>query len=180
MNEHDDPRSLVAEATATLERLSPRSRRGPVGRLVARLADSLELAHSRPAIADALALLDKIEDRQHHDIDGMVSTIPWARDVVANVKRLRYLLERSTPTAGAADGRPIEELRSTGLLWLINRVVFHPRGYALALIHQDERVIGWDLLGDGTQPWSFAPADEDEPFRDAAEFFASITASRAR
>lgn len=48
------------------------------------------------------------------------------------------------------------ELRDSGLLWLINRVVFHPRGYALALHFDDyhEEVVGWSLLGDGTEVWT--------------------------
>lgn len=58
--------------------------------------------------------------------------------------------------------RPMNELRDTGLLWLLNRVVFHPRGYALALVYDDRdnphgsggTVIGWRLHGDGTEPWS--------------------------
>jgi alkylhydroperoxidase family enzyme len=63
-----------------------------------------------------------------------------------------------------ADPRPLEDLRETGLLWLINRVVFHPRGRALAL-HVDEegRAVGWSLVGDGSEPWQYAAeADERE------------------
>ena len=66
-------------------------------------------------------------------------------------------------------GRPryqFEELRSTGLLWLINRVALHPRGYALALVYPDgaelpaiERgdvePVGWQLIGDGSECWMF-------------------------
>lgn len=33
--------------------------------------------------------------------------------------------------------RPFDDLRPSGLLWLINRVVFHPWGMALAL-HTDQ------------------------------------------
>lgn len=60
-------------------------------------------------------------------------------------------------------GRPFADLRDSGLLWLINRVVFHPRGYALALHFEDTpdrnlaeggEVTGWSILGDGTEPWS--------------------------
>jgi len=61
-------------------------------------------------------------------------------------------------------GRPFSELRDTGLLWLINRVVFHPRGYALAL-HSDGvggEYTGWSLMGDGTEPWSMGDMPEDE------------------
>ena len=59
--------------------------------------------------------------------------------------------------------RPIEELRDSGLLWLINRVVLHPRGHAIALVYEGDEVVGWQLLGDGTEPWSFAD-DENELF----------------
>jgi hypothetical protein len=47
------------------------------------------------------------------------------------------------------------DLRSDGLLWLINRCVFHPRGYALGY---DEEQRTFCLLGDGTEPWEFPAA----------------------
>lgn len=54
-------------------------------------------------------------------------------------------------------GFPFADLRTTGLLWLINTTVFHPRGYALALHFDDEgAAIGWSLMGDGSEPWQFA------------------------
>jgi hypothetical protein len=57
-------------------------------------------------------------------------------------------------------------LVDSGLLWLINRSVFHPRGYALA-VSED----GWDLLGDGTDPWHFELPEgmEDELFQKVKE-----------
>ena len=67
--------------------------------------------------------------------------------------------------------RPISDLRDTGLLWLINTTVFHPRGYALALIYENRenpfvpggKVTGWRLYGDGTEPWQFNdPSPEDK------------------
>jgi hypothetical protein len=59
--------------------------------------------------------------------------------------------------------RPFSELRSSGLLWLINTSVLHPRGYALAL-HYDEVVdgrpvgepTGWSIVFDGTERYVFA------------------------
>jgi hypothetical protein len=62
-----------------------------------------------------------------------------------------------------ADPRPLEELRDSGLLWLINRVLFHPRGRALAL-HVDEEghIVGWSLVGDGSEPWRYDLSDADE------------------
>jgi hypothetical protein len=59
--------------------------------------------------------------------------------------------------------RPWEELRSSGLLWLINRVVFHPRGWALALTYRDGQATGWKLQGDGHEVWRFNDP-EDESF----------------
>lgn len=57
--------------------------------------------------------------------------------------------------------RPTRELRDSGLLWLINRVVFHPRGFALGVqVDQHGDVEGWRLLGDGTEVWQFN-GDED-------------------
>lgn len=70
----------------------------------------------------------------------------------------------------SAGPRPFSELRDSGLLWLINRAVFHPRGRALAL-HLDDggHAIGWHLLGDGAEPWRFEidDAEEDALFRAA-------------
>jgi hypothetical protein len=58
--------------------------------------------------------------------------------------------------------RPWDELRSSGLLWLINRVVFHPRGFALGLVRRDGEFIGWQLFGDGREVWAMAPPEDDE------------------
>ncbi|MGW4757743.1 hypothetical protein [Streptomyces chartreusis] len=70
--------------------------------------------------------------------------------------------------AEAADGsldRPISELRDSGLLWLINRTVFHPRGLALALAFGEAgEVTGWRLIGDGSEPMWFSPDDEPRLF----------------
>ncbi|MGJ3228907.1 hypothetical protein ACQEUV_26660 [Micromonospora aurantiaca (nom. illeg.)] len=59
--------------------------------------------------------------------------------------------------------RPFAELRESGLLWLINRVVFHPRGFALALTVCEGEAVGWTLLGDGSEVWKF-DGDEDRLF----------------
>lgn len=67
--------------------------------------------------------------------------------------------------------RLFEELRSAGLLWLINRVVFHPRGFALALVKRDGEIVGWTLQGDGSEVWQFN-GDEDESFEAVAETLA--------
>lgn len=56
--------------------------------------------------------------------------------------------------------RSFNEWLDNGLLWLINTTVFHPRGYALGLgKDQFGNVMGWELFGDGTEPWQFACDD---------------------
>lgn len=66
-------------------------------------------------------------------------------------------------TPDTSEARPWEELKTTGLLWLINATVFHPRGYALGLFRDSVtgEFVGWVLLGDGTEPWTFS--DEGLP-----------------
>jgi len=80
--------------------------------------------------------------------------------------------------------KALGELRDTGLLWFINRVVFHPRGYALALYFDSTtdpahmKPMGWTLLGDGSEPWTFE-APEDESFRAVEAFFAMTRGEQA-
>lgn len=90
---------------------------------------------------------------------------------------VNYTERHHSPWAGGAElpglaqevghedtpGRPWRELSESGLLWLINAVVFHPRGFALALSMNTRtgEVTGWDVLGDGTQPWSYADPVDD-------------------
>lgn len=63
-------------------------------------------------------------------------------------------------------GRPWSELRDTGLLWLINSAVLHPRGFALAIhINDAGESTGWSLIGDGSEPWYFTDdAESDDCF----------------
>jgi hypothetical protein len=54
------------------------------------------------------------------------------------------------------------DLRSDGILWMLNKTIFHPRGYALS-INPDTGDLA--LVGDGTEPWAFEHSIELEPFR---------------
>lgn len=67
-------------------------------------------------------------------------------------------VRRAKPVEGA-ESRPWSELTESGLLWLINRVVFHPRGFALG-INED----GWTLQGEGKEVWAFEIATDEEKF----------------
>lgn len=59
--------------------------------------------------------------------------------------------------------RPFDDLgEATGILWLINRTVFHPRGFALALeLDKHGDTVGWSLLGDGTEVWNMGESLAD-------------------
>jgi hypothetical protein len=62
---------------------------------------------------------------------------------------------------------PLSEMRSTGVLWLINKVVFHPRGFALGLDVDDAgNVTGWTMIGDGSEPWAFGDLPDGTPIDD--------------
>lgn len=76
-------------------------------------------------------------------------------------------MDSPSPAPDPPLARPFSEFAETGLLWLVNTSVFHPRGYALAF-HKDDAgdVVGWSLLGDGTERWAFAenwPTDQRSP-----------------
>lgn len=60
------------------------------------------------------------------------------------------------------------DLRETGLLWLINRTVFHPRGFSLGMMFFEGEFAGWVLEGDGREPWSF-PVDDEAALFEAAQ-----------
>ena len=71
--------------------------------------------------------------------------------------------------------RPFHELSDEGLLWLINRTTFHPRGYALSVNKADDGTwLGWNILGDGTEVWTFSAEADDEEFAKVAAFFANL------
>lgn len=45
-----------------------------------------------------------------------------------------------------------DDLPDLGFLWAINRLVFHPRGWALSWSREEQ---SWQLWGDGTEAWQF-------------------------
>lgn len=76
--------------------------------------------------------------------------------------------------AGGMTIYPFESLRDSGILGLINREVFHPRGYALALVVDDEshKAIGWTLVGNGSMVFGFEEW-ENEEINEAVDAFLS-------
>lgn len=60
---------------------------------------------------------------------------------------LRAVIERQEAT---------QALYDSGLLWLINAAILHPRGYALtATTDDDGRVLDLFVQGDGMEPWCY-------------------------
>lgn len=66
-----------------------------------------------------------------------------------------------------------EAFRKAGLLWLLNKVALHPRGFALAFHYPEDadpeavkrhevQPIGWSIKGDGYEVWSMK--DDDAQF----------------
>lgn len=63
----------------------------------------------------------------------------------------------------SAESVPVD-LRADGVLWAINRTLFHPRGFALAINTETGE---FTLLGDGSEAWMYgSPVDEDQHLRD--------------
>lgn len=71
---------------------------------------------------------------------------------------------------------PISALSDTGILWLINRTVFHPRGFALSLMrNKDGTVSSWNIKGTGKDVFVFNAEDDALHFAQVIEFLASLT-----
>lgn len=70
--------------------------------------------------------------------------------------------DEEKPPIYLSDGESIRtevDLRADGLLWMINTVIFHPRGLALTLYPDEEKLM---LQGDGLEAWSFRPEISDD------------------
>jgi hypothetical protein len=71
---------------------------------------------------------------------------------------LRPIGKGGEGTPAFDDKRPASEpfdnrvFVDSGLLWALNRLVLHPRGFALSW---DDTEQTWQLFGDGTECWAF-------------------------
>lgn len=90
-----------------------------------------------------------------------------------------------TPPANTEPERPllaISEFRPSGILWAINRTIFHPRGYALALTRSDNDnpdngdFDRFTILGDGSEVWAFDHEADDEGFAAFTDFLSNYLA----
>lgn len=59
---------------------------------------------------------------------------------------------------------PLSDIRTRGLLAVLNAEYFHPRGYALSLVLEDggEDPIGFQVWGDGSEPWTYGDPIDDK------------------
>lgn len=75
--------------------------------------------------------------------------------------------------------RPLDDLQASGLLWLINRTVFHPRGFSLGIAYSEGEVAGWVLQGDGRDPYRFGDDIDEQDLLAAVESeFTALRESR--
>lgn len=71
------------------------------------------------------------------------------------------------------------DLSESGLLWLINRVVFHPRGLALALHETGGEARGWELQAAAEgEPFVFPEAVDNTGYRRAEATLADALTGR--
>lgn len=67
------------------------------------------------------------------------------------------------------------DLEKSGLLWLINRCVFHPRGFVFGLIPDENgNIAGWTVVGDGKKPLQFDFDMDEIGFLTVETFFAKM------
>lgn len=88
-------------------------------------------------------------------------------------------LHNNTPAPPTAGDRPFADLSATGLLWMINRALLHPRGFALAITVDKitGQATGWQILGHGDEPWTFGSGTEEAThFRNLARLLAAADA----
>lgn len=67
------------------------------------------------------------------------------------------------------------DLENSGLLWMINRFIFHPRGFTFGLVPDEHgNIIGWTVLGDGKTCQRFLPDMDEMGFLTSETFLAKI------
>lgn len=88
---------------------------------------------------------------------------------------------RDSTVAPAVQARSLDDLRTSGLLWLINRVVFHPRGFALGVVYVEGVAAGWTLDGDGRDPYRYGEDIDEQDLLAAVEHeFATLRQIKLR
>lgn len=134
---------------------------------------------------DALAvLLGKLERAADADAPATFS-IP---NTTGSEQHLTLPLADGLDVVALEDDMPglgyrlaFERFRDSGLLWLLNASVLHPRGFALGFTYPAGADIaqiklgqvepsGWTIYGDGTDAWRFDEHTSDDGFRNWTVF----------
>lgn len=68
------------------------------------------------------------------------------------------------------------DVHDDGVLWCVNKAIFHPRGFALAHTPGTDE---WFILGDGSEPWHYGPGIDDECFAAVERLFARAKENNA-
>lgn len=109
--------------------------------------------------------------------DGWLSLNHYSQESAERARKRHVAEEHGAEPGGAL---PWWELSTSGLLWLINRTVFHPRGLALTVHADGDTAYGWSLVRtpDG-EPWQFDDAtDADGRERAEATLAAALNPSK--
>jgi hypothetical protein len=89
------------------------------------------------------------EDEAREAVAGLISQVYDMTD-----EERQAILEQAIPSEDPVSSAPMNwsSLADSGALWAINRLVFNPMGFSLALRYEEQRAIGWVLVGDGAAP----------------------------
>lgn len=57
------------------------------------------------------------------------------------------------------------------MLWALNRHLMHPQGLAIGFVYTDKGdLLGWELQGDGSKPWTFDEEADKAGFQKYMKF----------
>lgn len=70
--------------------------------------------------------------------------------------------------------KTFNEFQAEGLLWALNRYIFHPRGLAIQFTYIEDEVVGWGVLGDGKEVWAFDDPTDDSGFERFNKFLEGV------
>lgn len=79
------------------------------------------------------------------------------------------------PITQPKDFGDVVNFRDDGILWMLNRTVFHPRGFALGI---DPEASELYLYGDGTEAWIYTLDEEGSTEQDLFQKFEAMLARR--
>jgi len=113
-----------------------------------------EVAHEQPGVAwgeDAAGI--------HAYVPNEPQGCPVCEALDAVLGDARNTLE---VTLTGDQREAIRWFRESGLLWLVNTSVLHPRGRAIAIhVDKNDQPVGMSIVGDGSEPWCFGLDAED-------------------